>query len=69
MNENDISYLIRGAALIVHKRLGPGLLESVYESALSYELKNSGLEIRNQIGIPMIYDETLCAPQREFIKS
>jgi GxxExxY protein len=41
MNENDISYLIRGAALNVHKKLGPGLLESVYESALSYELKKN----------------------------
>jgi GxxExxY protein len=57
MNENDISYLIRGAALKVHKKLGPGLLESVYESALCYELKKNGLEIKNQIGIPMIYDE------------
>jgi GxxExxY protein len=57
MNENDISYLIRGGALKVHKKLGPGLLESVYESALSYELRKNGLDIKNQIGIPMIYDE------------
>jgi GxxExxY protein len=57
MTENDISYIIRGAALKVHMRLGPGLFESVYESALSYELKNAGLEIKNQIGIPKIYDE------------
>jgi GxxExxY protein len=39
MNENDLSYLIRGAAFKVHSALGPGLLESVYEVALSHELK------------------------------
>jgi GxxExxY protein len=37
MNENDLSYLIRGAAFKVHSALGPGLLESVYEVALSHE--------------------------------
>ena len=57
MNENDISYLIRGAAFKVHTALGPGLLESVYEVALSHELKSLGLEVRNQIGIPFIYSE------------
>jgi len=41
MNENDISYLIRGAALKVHKKPGTGLLESVYESALSFKLKKN----------------------------
>jgi GxxExxY protein len=55
MNENDISYLIRGAAFKVHSALGPGLLESVYEVALSHELKTIGLEVRNQVGIPFIY--------------
>jgi len=51
MNENDLSYLIRGAAFKVHSALGPGLLESVYEVALSHELKTTGLEIKNQVGI------------------
>jgi GxxExxY protein len=55
MHENDISYLIRGAAFKVHTALGPGLLESVYETALSFELKKVGLEVKNQIGIPMMY--------------
>jgi GxxExxY protein len=55
MNENDLSYLIRGAAFKVHTALGPGLLESAYEVALSHELKTIGLEIRNQVGIPFIY--------------
>jgi GxxExxY protein len=57
MNENDLSYLIRGAAFNVHSALGPGLLESVYEIALSHELRKIGLEVRNQIGIPFTYSE------------
>ncbi len=57
MNENDLSYLIRGAAFKVHSALGPGLLESVYEVALSHELTKKGLEVRNQVGIPFVYDE------------
>ncbi|NQV02101.1 MAG: GxxExxY protein [Bacteroidia bacterium] len=57
MKENEISYLIRGCAFTVHRTLGPGLLESVYEAALSYELKKEGLGIANQLGIPMKYKE------------
>jgi GxxExxY protein len=57
MNENELSYLIRGCAFKVHRILGPGLLESVYEAALSYELVNSGLTIQNQTGIPMMYKD------------
>jgi GxxExxY protein len=52
MNENDLSFLILGAAFKVHTALGPGLLESVYEVGLSHELKTIGLEVKNQIGIP-----------------
>jgi len=57
MTENDLSYLIRGAAFKVHSALGPGLLESVYEVALSHELRKINLEVKNQVGIPFIYDE------------
>ena len=57
MNENDISYLIRGAAFKVHSALGPGLLVSVYEAALSHELTKKGLDVKNQVGIPFVYDE------------
>ena len=53
--ENEISYLVRGAAFKVHNRLGPGLLESVYEKAMAYELKQLGLDIECQLGIPMNY--------------
>ena len=57
MNENDLSYLIRGAVFKVHTTLGLGLLESVYEVALSHELKTIGLEVKNQVGIPFVYAE------------
>ena len=53
--ENDISYLIRGAAFKVHSELGPGLLESVYETALAYELELNECIVERQIGIPMKY--------------
>jgi len=55
MTENELSYQIRGAVFKVYNELGPGLLESVYEAALSYKLKQLGLDIKNQIGIPMKY--------------
>lgn len=55
--ENKISYDIRGCAYKVHKTLGPGLFESVYEMALTYELRKSGYEVKNQVTIPVIYDE------------
>lgn len=55
--ENELSYIIRGAAIQVHKTLGPGLLESVYETALIYELRKAGLDVKSQMGVPMFYEE------------
>jgi GxxExxY protein len=57
MTENEISSKIIGAAIEVHKQLGPGLLESSYEICLAYELRNRGLEIRTQVALPIIYKE------------
>jgi GxxExxY protein len=57
MNENEISYKIIGAAMEIHKVLGPGLLESVYEAALAYDLKEAGFEINTQVPMPLIYKE------------
>jgi len=57
MHENELSYIIRGAAFKVHTCLGPGLLESVYETALSYELRQKGLDVKTQLGIPVTYQE------------
>ena len=55
-SENKISYNIRGAAYKVYKNLGPGLLESVYEAAMAYELRKSGHKIRTQVALPVKYE-------------
>ncbi len=57
MNENDISYAIRGAAFKVHSRLGPGLLESVYESTMAHELRLSKFDVQSQVAVPVVYDD------------
>ena len=57
MNENEISYKVIGAAIDIHKDIGPGLLESAYENALAYDLKNMGFDIRQQVAMPFIYKE------------
>lgn len=55
MELNDLSYKIRGAIYAVHNELGPGLLESVYEVALLYELRSLGLYVATQVGVPVYY--------------
>lgn len=50
-----LSHMIRGAAMTVHRELGPGLLESVYEYCLAEELTNSGLRVETQKRLPVIY--------------
>ncbi len=57
MNENDISYKIIGAAVEMHRTLGPGLLESAYEAALTYDLRALGLKVDTQVSMPMVYKE------------
>lgn len=56
MTENEISYFIRGAIIRIYETLGPGLLESVYVAALAYEFRKSNLNVRSQVGVPVIYD-------------
>jgi len=56
MHENEISKLILDAAIEVHRNLGgPGLLESVYEEALAWEISHKGLTVDRQKEIPIIY--------------
>jgi|SRR5699024_8007103 len=55
MTENELSYKIIGIAIELHKSLGPGLLESVYEKALAYDLKEAGLEVKTQVAMPLVY--------------
>ena len=56
MTENDISFKIRGAIFKVYNTLGPGLFESVYESALYYELTKINLKVERQLEISIPYD-------------
>jgi len=55
--KNKISEKIIGSAIEVHKALGPGLLESVYEECLCYELNKSGLTFNRQVQLPVVYKE------------
>lgn len=57
MDENDISYSIRGAIFKVYNTPGPGLLESVYEAALNHELTKAGLHVDSQVPMPVLYDD------------
>ncbi len=52
----QLSYQIVGAAIKVHKALGPGLLENVYEQCLKYELEKEGYDVVQQLTIPINYD-------------
>jgi GxxExxY protein len=57
MSHNDLSYKIIGSAYKVHRKLGPGLLESTYEICIMYELMKLGYKVERQKPIPLIYDE------------
>ena len=56
MHENEIAKIIVDKCFKIHNRLGPGLLESVYEKILLYELKKSNLKCKSQVEIPVIYE-------------
>jgi len=56
MHENDVAKEIVNAAFKVHTSLGPGLLESVYETVLTYELERRGLQVVRQQPIPVVYE-------------
>jgi GxxExxY protein len=57
MTENDIATKIIGISIELHKKLGPGLLESAYESALEFDLREAGLKVDRQVAMPFIYKE------------
>jgi GxxExxY protein len=56
MTENEIATIIVDAAFKIHKTLGPGLMESVYEAALKYELQKRGLKVLQQLRIQVAYE-------------
>ena len=57
MHENEITGIIVDASYRIHTTLGPGLLESVYEKVLAFELARRGLDLQIQQAIPVIYDD------------
>ncbi len=59
MTENELSEIIVDACFKIHTTLGPGLLESVYESVLTYELQNRGLSVVRQLSLPVVYEGIL----------
>jgi GxxExxY protein len=57
MNINDLTYKVIGSAYKVHNVLGPGFLEKVYENALTLELKRLGIHARQQVKLPVFYED------------
>lgn len=53
----QLSYEIVGCAIKVHKQLGPGLLESVYQKCMYYELRKNGFHVNQQLAVPIVYDK------------
>ena len=56
MNENEIAKVVVDASYHLHKRLGPGVFESVYEVILAHELKKLRLDVKRQVPIPIVWD-------------
>lgn len=56
MTENQVSKIVMDAAIKVHRKIGPGLLESVYEKAMAHELRKQGLKVERQRSVNLIYD-------------
>ena len=59
MEDDDLTYIIRGCIFNVYNKLGPGLFESVYEAALCYELDKAGLKYKRQQELPVYYDDII----------
>ena len=57
MTENSIATTVIDAAMQAHMRMGPGLLETVYEVILAHELRKRGLRVERQVPIPIVYDD------------
>ncbi len=57
MHENEISQKIITSAINIHRKLGPGLLESAYQAVLAYDLSINGLDVKTQVSVPLIYKD------------
>ena len=56
MTKIDITHDVIAAAITIHRKLGPGLLESVYEACLAYELEKAGFRVERQKAVPLVYE-------------
>lgn len=56
MHENEIGTIVIEEAICIHRALGPGLLESVYEVVLARKLSDRGLEVRRQVAVPIVFN-------------
>ena len=59
MTENEISKIVIGCAIEVHRELGAGLLESAYQECLLYELKKKGLKVKKEVLMPVVYKDVV----------
>ena len=57
MTENELSNRIIGVAIELHKSIGPGLLESAYENALAFDLRQAGFDVKQQVPMPFVYKD------------
>ncbi len=57
MTENENSYIVRKSVFNVYNQLGPGLLESVYQKILIYELEKNDLNVKSEVILPVYYDD------------
>lgn len=57
MTENEVAKIVVDAAYQIHVKMGPGLLESVYETVLEHELRKRGLHVERQVPVSIVYDE------------
>ena len=57
MTENELAKIVVDVAYQIHTRLGPGLLESVYQAVMLYELRKRGLQVEDEVPLPVIWDD------------
>ena len=57
MTHNEISGIVVDVAIQIHRKLGPGLFESVYQAVLAYELRKRGLRVEEEVPIPVVWEE------------
>jgi len=57
MTENELANIVVDVAFQIHKKLGPGLLESVYQKVMAYELRKRGLHVEEEVPLPVVWDE------------